>query len=400
MNNIRNIQQIRQENISRAVSATQSQDMTRIFGRVYLMNSIDIDGILKGYIARNEGKVVLGNNFDSHNLNLKNKNNKPCHHSNHQLLEIHPSVIKTSSLPSYQVENKPPIQPKLFTPIAKHVTPCSQVATQSCPKGPCSLFEFRISSFLIKRLDRCFYDELYYKLLRGKKSRGRPRLIKDVSEEALWKQVIDRFSRRANKRVERQRTDARNTSMCRNFKSVVDYILKYVGSKCRYKSNKIENYIESYAEAFAVGFVPIIFGGQSTLNKVKTFCEFIVFSYPAPKVKTILGKCMDEGLLHEAEYESLMSQLKERKNSSMSNFKKLASENSCFERLLLKILSKLPLMNLNDEEGYKKVLEKVLNIELCEPVFQLERNIPTLQDFSPPLPVPQPSSEASTNPGQ
>ncbi|CAI2371246.1 unnamed protein product [Moneuplotes crassus] len=364
MNNIRNIQQIRQENISRAVSATQSQDMTRTFGRVNLANSSDIDGFMQGLIARNESKVFLDNNFDSQKLNSKNKNNEPLHYSNHQLLEIHQSITKTLSPPSYQDENILPQQPKLFTPIARYVTPSSQVAAQSRPKGPSSLSGLRISSFLIERLDRHFYYNLY-----NQPSRGRPRANKNVSEEALWKQVIGEFSRRANKRIRSQRTDARNTLMCWNFRRVANYILKYVGSKCSYKSNKIEDYIKPYAEAFTVGFVPIIFGGQSTLNKVKTFCEFIVLSYSAPKVKTILGKCMDEGLLHESEYQSLMNQLRERKNSSMSNFKKLASENSCFERLLLEILSKLPLMNLNDEEGYKKVLEMILNIELCEPEF-------------------------------
>ncbi|CAI2369122.1 unnamed protein product [Moneuplotes crassus] len=291
---------------------------------------------------------------------------------------------------------------------------------------------------LVLRLDPQYYQNLYHNLTHGKKLRGRPRDIKQTSPEIMWNKIITNFKDRVAKRKKTQkkvsRIDARNTTACRDFKRIVESILKYVGSKCRYKSKNEKDYIDSYTEAFTVGFLPVIdsytdfslysmnpflkiecpldersgsfkftkintthrdsnntnhidkiatsqlistnitYGDAYIANKVKTFCEFIVLSYPEAKVKCILDKCRNECMLTEQEHASLVSQLKARKKSSIGNFRNLAKENSCFKSILWRFWQMIPQMGLDDEMWYRSVLEKVLDTKQMMPLFTIEKS--------------------------
>ncbi|CAI2370358.1 unnamed protein product [Moneuplotes crassus] len=218
----------------------------------------------------------------------------------------------------------------------------------------------KLVPYLMERLNSSFFEEFYAKQVSPNRSRGRPRKIKDTDKDTLWAEILDKLVLKANDRKAKQRADAKNTSVCRDVKKVVDHILKYIGSKCRYKSANMAHVIESYTEAFTVGFVPIIFEGEALDNKVKTFCEFIIIAYPKEKVQKIITMIKEAGFLDAHECENFMSQLNNRKKSSKANFQRLVRQNSCFKSIILKLLSKLDHCALNGKESYKDVLRSIL----------------------------------------
>lgn len=127
-----------------------------------------------------------------------------------------------------------------------------------------------LMAFLLERLESSFFVKLYARQSSSNRKRGRPRVVKDINVDTIWNEVLEKLATKANAR-KGQRTDAKNASICRDAKRVVDHMLKYIGSKCRYKSTKDTDVIESYAEAFTIGFLPTIFEGEALEDKVKTF---------------------------------------------------------------------------------------------------------------------------------
>lgn len=216
-----------------------------------------------------------------------------------------------------------------------------------------------LMSYLLERLDISFFQRLYARQTSPDKGRGRPRKVKDTNVETIWNMVLEKLSEKANKR-KKQRTDAKNASICRDAKRVVDHMLKYIGSKWRYKSTEGADVIESYAEAFIVGFLPTIYEGEEPENKVKTFWEFIVLAYPETKVKRILSMITEADFLTPDERDIFIRQLEERKSSSKIHFQSLLGQNSCFKRIFLKLLSKLDQTSLKDKESYKNTLTSLL----------------------------------------
>ncbi|CAI2370593.1 unnamed protein product [Moneuplotes crassus] len=244
-------------------------------------------------------------------------------------------------------------------PIADHLeTDDGQRSSDTrCSGGKVSQYR----SYFLEVLDKEFFDKLYARQISSNRRRGRPRKLKNTDPEVIWREVLGNLTSKANKREDIQRTDSKNTSVYRDAKRVVDHILKYFESKCRYKSANLKLVIESYAEAFIIGFVPTVFGGQTPRNKVRTFCEFIILGFSQKKVKQIISKVAEAGLLSIEECEILNLQLKKRKDTSKANFQKLVKENSCFRRIILELLSKPSYSDMKDPEKYMNILEAILD---------------------------------------
>ncbi|CAI2370834.1 unnamed protein product [Moneuplotes crassus] len=217
-----------------------------------------------------------------------------------------------------------------------------------------------LMAFLLERLESSFFPKLYARQTSSDRKRGRPRVVKDINVDTIWNEVLEKLSTKANGR-KIQRTDAKNASICRDAKRVVDHMLKYLGSKCRYKSTKDTDVIESYAEAFTIGFVPTIFEGEALENKVKTFCEFITIAYPEKKVKSILSMITEAGFLTPDERDIFIHQIEQRKSSSKISFLNLLRQNRCFKKIFLKLLSKLDQTTLEDKESYKRTLSSFIS---------------------------------------
>ncbi|CAI2371152.1 unnamed protein product [Moneuplotes crassus] len=209
--------------------------------------------------------------------------------------------------------------------------------------------------YLLKMLRIFYFQRLYAYQISDNRNRGRPRVLKNTNPYIIWNLILKKISSQANKRLN-QRTDAQNSSVCRDALRVPNIILKHLGSKCRYKSSKESDFLESYSEAFTVGCVPTIFEGEQPENKVKVFCEFIVLYFPASKVRSILSMITKAGFLTTAEQTILVRQLKERNGSSKVGLKKLVRGNSCLSRIMKKLLKTLDASTINHKEAYRQTL--------------------------------------------
>ncbi|CAI2370443.1 unnamed protein product [Moneuplotes crassus] len=235
---------------------------------------------------------------------------------------------------------------------------------ESCSKSTTPDSEkFDIVSFLSKRLELSHYNKIY-EGLKQNRPRGRPRIIKDTDKDVIWNQIFEQLAIKGSKRRIKQRIDAKTASICRDSKKVVDHILKYVGSKCRYKSSDMEEVIDSYAEAFTVGFVPAVLEGGAVEDKIRLFCQFIVLSYPEAKVGTIISSLEEANYLSFDESQNLLRQVKIRKLSSKKNFQNLVSQNVCFKNIILKLLAKLDSSPLNNKEEFRTILGQLIAEEI------------------------------------
>ena len=85
--------------------------------------------------------------------------------------------------------------------------------------------------------------------------RGRPEQVKDLSLGALRGLLLN-WEKQLKGRLRRdQRSDALFASVGRYIKKIPDLFLKYIGSKCQYKSKWIETVLKTYLKWFLTGFL-------------------------------------------------------------------------------------------------------------------------------------------------
>lgn len=140
-----------------------------------------------------------------------------------------------------------------------------------------------------------------------------------------------------------------------------DHILKYTGSKCRFKSPDIYPVIESYAEAFTVGYLPVFHPGEifSQTQTLEMFCHFIVLAFPPSKVEEILNT-LEETNQTSLDFGTLRRALNSREKTSKKYFVTLAQENPCFRTIILK-LSDLNEVNEQGKEVENQILRDIAN---------------------------------------
>ncbi|CAI2363338.1 unnamed protein product [Moneuplotes crassus] len=242
--------------------------------------------------------------------------------------------------------------------LSKDISSVSLRATCSVSESP-KEEEFEIISFLKDRLEKPFYHKLYGEK-KNKKGKGRPRKFKNINKDVIWTSVLDKLEKKANKRTFKQRTDAKTVSICRDTKKVFDHILKYVSSRASYKSSNIKEVIGAYAEAFTVGFIPTVFDSEAVDDKIRLFCQFIVLAYPESKVVRIISLLSEANYLSCDECTNLLHLVKIRKLPSKTNFQNIARQNTCFKNIIIKLLSKLDSINLNDAQGFRDILSDLI----------------------------------------
>ena len=110
-----------------------------------------------------------------------------------------------------------------------------------------------------------------------------------------------------------------------------------------------------------MGFLPIFYPDGLTEDKNKLFCHFMVLSFPETKVNRIVNLLLEDNFLSIDESSKLNHQLALRKKSSKANFQKLASENLCFKKIILKLRSMLGSIQLKKEDEFRRILDSLVS---------------------------------------
>mmetsp|Transcript_16524 Transcript_16524/g.19097 ORF Transcript_16524/g.19097 Transcript_16524/m.19097 type:complete len:185 (+) Transcript_16524:348-902(+) len=107
-----------------------------------------------------------------------------------------------------------------------------------------------------------------------KNKRGRPEYKKDLTPIAL-KNLLNKWERELAVRLKRdQRSDALFASVGRYIKKIPDIFLKYIGSKCQFKSKDIRVVLKAYLKCFLKGFL-VMFPKHEN-NYEDLFFDFIL----------------------------------------------------------------------------------------------------------------------------
>lgn len=129
-----------------------------------------------------------------------------------------------------------------------------------------------------------------------------------------------------------QRSDASFASISRYIKKIPDIFLKYIGSKCQYKSRDIRVVVRSYLKSFLDGFIKI-FKCPQHIDLIEYFIDYIILCYPETKVYTILKILHEENTINEAKYNDKVEQLGLRVKASKISFQELHKRNVCFQAI-------------------------------------------------------------------
>jgi len=151
-------------------------------------------------------------------------------------------------------------------------------------------------TFLLKRLQISFWEDKKIEKESSKKGRGRPETNIDTSPEALnafFINCLNEVEKKVSK--SKQRSDAKTATIARELKKIPDTILKYIGSKCKYKSTDIYEVVESYAKAYILGYKKLMDIGELEIkDEFSMFFSFIILAFPDTKIKAILGQLKNE----------------------------------------------------------------------------------------------------------
>lgn len=170
------------------------------------------------------------------------------------------------------------------------------------------------------------------KIVTNKIKRGRPEQIKNCSMKVL-NSLILAWERELQNRLKRdQRSDASFASISRYIKKIPDIFLKYIGSKCQYKSREIRVVVKSYLRSFLDGFIKI-FKCPSNVPQIEYFIDYIILCFPEAKVYTILETLCEENTITQAQFEDKADQLKIRVKASKICFQELHRRNVCFQAI-------------------------------------------------------------------
>ncbi|CAI2373989.1 unnamed protein product [Moneuplotes crassus] len=174
----------------------------------------------------------------------------------------------------------------------------------------------------------------------NKSKRGRPEVLKDTRIPAL-KNVMEEWEIELIKRLTRdQRSDAFFASVGRYIKKIPDLFLKYIGSKCQYKSRDMKVVLRSYLRCFISGFLPLfpLCKRDNCLKGfIDIFCDFCNLSFPDAKCQILLKELLKEGSISKEVYERKVVNCKERIKASKMSYRKLYDNNRCFQLICAKL---------------------------------------------------------------
>ncbi|CAI2369661.1 unnamed protein product [Moneuplotes crassus] len=319
------------------------------------MSSCTEEGIMLDFndcLGYQSSDILFGKDHDKLDLTRQEQQEDP-QQKHSDIVECN-SKVKVSEQ-KQSVEKEKEMKNKTIS-----VCTSNELIIKSCSKhAPIDSKKFDIVPFLLERLDPSYHQRIYEEE-KSRNRQGRPRLFNNRGKDAILSMIFDRIISKGQRRSDKPRSDSFNASVFRSANKVPDYILKHVGSKCKFKSVNIEEVLESYAEAFTVGYVPTMLAGKPVKDKIKMFCQFIVLSFPKPKVKRIISMLKEAEYLSLDECQNLLHQLKSRKLSSKKSFQNLARQNICFKNIILRLLSSLDSFDIKNKRGLRSVLEKII----------------------------------------
>lgn len=161
----------------------------------------------------------------------------------------------------------------------------------------------------------------------GGPKRGRPENQIDLSNKAMHRLHKKWISELKMKLKNDQRSDARTATVCRFIKKSPDIFLKYIGSKCQYKSREVYKVVRSYLKSFVQGFICYL-GLEDYPHKFELFLDYITLCFPDTKVKSILEILKNQTSISLDAYKTLIGHLKIRKSASKKSFQELYRVNS------------------------------------------------------------------------
>ena len=112
-----------------------------------------------------------------------------------------------------------------------------------------------------------------------------------------------------NRLNKQQRSDALFATIGRYVKRVPSTFLRYIGSKCQYKSKSIRSVLKSYTKTFLKGFL-VIFKCEDLPDLEYLFLDFWVLWFPESKWTTILDRILSEGAIDQSYYNLKIQEIK------------------------------------------------------------------------------------------
>lgn len=192
------------------------------------------------------------------------------------------------------------------------------------------------------------------------KRRGRPEIIKDVSQETLGDYFRDFTLVLLMKGSSDQRIDAKTASVARQLKKVSDVFLKHIGSKCQYKSKKLNVVVRAYLKSFVLGFCKY-FHLEDAPNKEELFLHYIALCFPESKVRRIIDCLVKQGFKPCEYFEPIKASLKLRKLAAKWSFQELFKANSCFKIIESEIIVLAPELNPSASKDTLEILKKLMD---------------------------------------
>lgn len=197
-----------------------------------------------------------------------------------------------------------------------------------------------------------------------KVKRGRPEAVKDCNPLVL-KSLLNSWEKELDRRMgKEQRSDAQFATVGRYIKKLPDIFLKYIGSKCQYKSKEIRVVLRTYLKSFLKGFYRM-FSCPPHIKLKDLFLDYIILWFPDTKVTAIFDELLEEGSILHEEYEQKIDQLKLRTKASKISYKELVDSNLCFQVIAGRLPEHLKLIRGQNLEKLKNVLTFLLSSKEC-----------------------------------
>ena len=164
--------------------------------------------------------------------------------------------------------------------------------------------------------------------------RGRPEDVKDCTVLALEDLMLKWESELISRLKRDQRSDAFFASVGRYIKKIPDLFLKYIGSKCQYKSRNIRTVLRSYLKCFMSGFLPMFplpDKSQNFKGFINVFLDFCILSFPDAKIRKLITIMKDEEAITVDQCIAKLHCCRIRIKASKMSYKALYDSNSCFQ---------------------------------------------------------------------
>lgn len=170
------------------------------------------------------------------------------------------------------------------------------------------------------------------KIVNDTPKRGRPENIKSW-DPCVLTALLQKWEDDLVKKMRKdQRIDALFASVSRFFKKIPDVFLKYIGSRCQFKSRDIWSVLRSYLKSFLKGYL-VIFSCEEGTNLSELFLDYVCLCFPTTKVTEILNKWLAEGSIKDELYNDKINQLVLRKKASKKAFKDFYKANVCLRTI-------------------------------------------------------------------